>query len=304
MLAGDWIELPASLVASMAAELPTPTSGSPIEPLQQLACGTSEQLQRDLHERGLTQSGDLVPWLARSMSVLLWPEALIRTRDTAVSSPTTHFVAADTLVRYEQAAGVCLIGQPRQRDAVVDELVALSTAMVGRVGDPPVLELTRWTLQALDTVLGASSRTRQVAHAALATLTPAPDGPDAILTAMLADELLVEVGGDVVAGPLLSGWEDALDGRNRLEIQRLDLADGPDGAQVRTMVFIGPPGDRCLIVPQGGDEILLVKPTAPEASTLIDAFVTPGLGLLQDDEFEPVAAAWRASADALIKESR
>lgn len=302
-LAGEWIELPAPVVAGMAAELPPARSGSALEALRPAPDVTAAHCEAALAADGLVEDGELVPWLARAMSVLLWPEALIRTCDTVASAPATRFVAADTLVRYGHADGVCLIGRPTGRDAFVDDLVALCTSTVERAGDPPVLELTRWTLQAIDTVL-ASDRTDAGARAALALLTSDPDGPDGIIAAMLEDELLADAGDALVPGRAIDGWSDALDSRRRLDIQRLELADGADPAAVRTMAFIGPPGDRCLIVPVGGDDLLLVRPTVEEARSLVDAFLTPVPPAEQPDGFAPVAAAWRASADALIAGGR
>lgn len=303
VLPGEWIELPSAVVAAIAAELPAAASGSALASARYLADGSTVAWEGPLEERGLIEDGELMPWLARSMSVLLWPEALVLTRDTIWSPPASRFIAADTLVRYEQAEGKCRVGRPTQRDAFVDDLVALCTTAVDRFGDPPVLELTRWTLQAIETVLG-TDRTHAAARAALATVTSAPDAPDTIIEAMVDDELLAEAGAVFVPGPALAGWSDALDSRRRLEIQRLDLADDPDEAQVRTMVFIGAPGDRCLVMPLGGDKMLLVKPTIDEATALIDAFLTPAPPAVQPDAFEVVAASWRASADNLIAADR
>lgn len=302
VLAGRWVELAATLIAAMTAELPPAAGVSPLEPLRSATGSTAAEWQAPLGELGLLENGELAPWLARSLSVLLWPEALVRTYDTVASAPATRFVAADTLVRYEQAEGTCLIGRPAHHDAFVDALVALCTTTVARPDDPPVLELSRWTLQAIDTVL-ATDRTRRAAHAALATLTSAPDDPDGILAAMLDDELLAETGDSFMPGPAIEGWSDALCGARRLELQRLDLADGP-AAQVRTMVFIGTPGDRCLIVPQGGDEMLLVKPTVDEATVLIDAFLTPAAPAIAEDAWASIADAWRADAETLIAGGR
>jgi hypothetical protein len=294
-----WIELPTSLLAAMVADLPAPTSGSPLELLRDSAPGSEAHWERALAERDLVEDGELVPWLVRSLSVLQWPESIVRTRDTVTSAPAIRCVAADTLVLYEQARGVCRIGHPLAHDAFVDELVALCTSTADRVGEPSVLDLTRWTLQAVDIVLG-NDRTGAAARAALAALTSSPDGRDAIIDAMVADKLLVAVGDTFVRGPALAGWDGAIDSRSRLELQRLDVADGPESGQVSTMVFIGPPGDRCLIVPQGGDDILLVQPTTDEASILIDAFLTPAPTAPRPDEFAAIDEAWRASADALI----
>lgn len=299
ILAGDAIELPAAVVAAIAAELPAPAGGSALDALLGAAGATAADWQQPLAQRGLVEDGELAPWLARSLSVLMWPGALVRTRDTVASAPATHFVAADTLVRYGQAAGVCLIGHPTHRDVFVDQLVGLCTSTVHRPGDPPVLALSRWTLQAIETVLGGE-RTRTAARAALAALTSAPDGPDLIIAALIDDDLVAEAGDALVPGPALDGWSDALDSRLRLELQRLDMTDGSNPANVRTMLFTGTPGDRCLLMPLGGDEMLLVKPTIDEATALIDAFLTPAPPAQEPDPFEAITAAWRASAEALI----
>ena len=229
----------------------------------------------------------------------MWPEALVRTRDSAASPPAMRLAASNTLVRYEQANGVCLIGHPMERDAFVDQLVALSTSVEQRTGEPSVLALSRWSLGAIEIAL-RTDLTRAGLDAAFTSLSSAPEGPAAIVEAMIDDGLLVEDGPRFSLGPALDGWQAAFDGGQRLEIQRLDIADGPQSPHVTTMTFLGAPGERWLVVPQQSDEILVVRPTVDEATALIDATLTPSSALDELDDFSAVVAAWRDSADALI----
>jgi hypothetical protein len=298
------IDLPDGVVAGLIAELDAPSPASPLAPLLTEALATADVGRHAyVEEHGLIEGDELAPWLAQALSVLLWPELLLRAHDTVLHPDSMFFAAADRFVFYGHADGVCSIGRPVSRDAAIDELAATVTALERRSGDPAVLELSHLALQAIDLVLRTDG-TRDAALAALTPMSSSPDAPAKILDALVADRVMVTAGPDHLGpGPAIAGWEQVLDARHRLEIQRMDLDVGTEDALVRTMVFLGPPGDRCLLIPEDVDDALLAVPTRDETQALIDAFLSP-VPVEDDDPFAEVRAAWRADADTIAQEAR
>lgn len=279
MLLKPSIALPVAAVAALADELGPLPGSSPLGALVLSSTVRDTHWLEVLDGLGLVEDGEVTQWLAKALSVVAWPDAVFRIEDTSVDAPVEVMgcMAGNSLVGWARHEGHCSISGVASRDAVVDDLVGRITTRTDRVGESPTLEIPRNVLEAMDLVARSATETAvdpALARVSLSVMTAANEGPAAVIEALVADRMLEETRAGLVFGEALRGWEDVVDSRHRLDVQRLDVQGSEDTPSVRTMRFCGSRANRAFMLPDEGGA-LFVRPLAAEASELLDAFLTP-----------------------------